>query len=177
MKKLSYILLVLLLSISLNVNAIVSNNQLLALNDTNYEYVKVISGDLNHDGILDENDNSITSKVLVNEVTLTDTEFKVADVIQDGSFTSADQIRILQMVKGNIPQSYIYISLLTAGSSDYLLDNSELNGQGLYKKITLTNPTLNEKILMDNKGKENIQNKSYVKVYAGDVNADGKITS
>ena len=138
MKKLSYILLVLLLSISLNVNAIVSNNQLLALNDTNYEYVKVISGDLNHDGILDDNDNSITSKVLVNEVTLTDTEFKVADVIQDGSFTSADQIRILQMVKGNIPQSYIYISLLTAGSSDYLLDNSELNSQGLY---VVTNPS------------------------------------
>jgi hypothetical protein len=167
MKKISYLVLIIILSLVMNVKA----------TGFDTEYVKVLGGDLNHDGKLDSNDLTIASNVLVKNTTLTSAETIAGDVDQGEGLTSADQVKIARMEKGMINQDYIYIPLIVEGASAYLLNDSELNNQGLYKKITITNPTFKDKILIDNTGKENIESKSYVKIYKGDANHDGQIST
>lgn len=66
------------------------------------EGVDYILGDVNGDGVIDENDHTMLSDIVTNNKTMTLKQFKAADVNKDGLINTGDTFKLQQYINGVI---------------------------------------------------------------------------
>lgn len=111
-------------------------NSTMCSNSVSNNYVAVYGGDIITDGKIDTDDMMQMNRYISGLVDLTAAEKIAADINCDGKIDDTDANQLDKILLRIMTPPINRIPLGTTGASEFLISNSELNGQGLYKKIS-----------------------------------------